>query len=241
MSEILADPGFRPFLIAALILLGLVLVETLSMLAGTSASHSVDHMLGLDSHAVVPEHGLDSGHAFHDADPTHAHGDAHADRAGPLAEAFGWINVGRIPLLMLLMAGLASFSVAGILIEAMARGLGVGLPVWLSAPVAVAVTLPAMRLVSRSVTWVIPKDQSFAIDSEDLIGRTGEVTLGPVRSGVVARIKVQDRYGNWHFPRVVPFEPSAEIAMGTQVLVVSRIGTELAVTPAEGTLGLSRD
>ena len=238
MSEILADPGFRPFLITALILAGLVVVEMLSMLAGASASHSVDHMLGIDAHPVIPEHGLDGGHGLHHADPSD--GDLHADRTGPVAEAFGWINVGRIPLLMLLMAGLAAFSVAGILIEAASRGLGVGVLSWLSIPAAVVVTVPAMRLVSRSIAWVIPKDQSFAIESEDLIGRTGEVTVGPVRAGVVARIKVQDRYGNWHFPRVVPFEPSAEISTGTQVLVVSRIGTELTVTPAEGALGSAR-
>jgi membrane protein implicated in regulation of membrane protease activity len=228
MSDILADPAFRPFLVAAIVLFGLVLVEMLSLLLGTPASHSIDHLLGLDSHAALPEHGLHSG-------------PAHAGGAGPLAEAIGWVNVGRIPLLMLLMAGLAGFSVAGILIQTAAHGLGIGLPPWLGSLMAIAVALPSMRQVSRLLQRIIPGDKSFAIDNEDLIGRTGEVTVGPVRTGVVARIKVQDRYGNWHFPRVVPFEPSHEIAAGAQVLIVARNGTELAVAPAEGALAVPRD
>jgi hypothetical protein len=93
-----------------------------------------------------------------------------------------------------------------------------------------------MRWTSRLVSWIIPRDETYALAGQDLIGRVGIVTLGPVQAGAPARAKVQDRYGNWHFPRVTPGAAGLRIPQGARILIVDKVGGEYAVIAAEGRL-----
>ena len=79
------------------------------------------------------------------------------------------------------------------------------------------------------------------LGTQDLIGRVGIVTLGPVTEGSAARAKIQDKYGNWHFPRIRPGAPELSIPQGASVLIVDRVGDEYAVIAAEGRLAAGRD
>jgi hypothetical protein len=80
-----------------------------------------------------------------------------------------------------------------------------------------------------------------AINDEDLIGRVGIVTLGPVVEGASARAKVQDKYGNWHFPRVAPGAAGLSIPEGASILIVDKVGGAYTVIAAEGRLASSRE
>lgn len=211
MTPLLANPDLLPFSIAAAVLVGLVLVEVVSTLLGASAAAALDHVLGW--HAALH-------HGGPDTDP------------GPL----DWLNVGRVPLLVLLMILLASFAVLGFLAGSVVLSLSLRLPGWVLAVPAFAVALPLTRVVSRGLGRLVPRDESYAIDAAHLVGRTAEVTVGPARAGVVARARVQDGFGNWHFPRIVPADAGAEIAVGTIVLIVGEREGVLSVTPAEGAL-----
>ena len=53
MFEFLALPGFQPFVIAGLVLVGLCVVETVSLVFGHSVSGMVDHALDLDHHDIT--------------------------------------------------------------------------------------------------------------------------------------------------------------------------------------------
>jgi membrane protein implicated in regulation of membrane protease activity len=169
-----------------------------------------------------------------------AHGDAARGAAsgahGPVATAFDWLNAGRVPLLVLMMAALTCFAVVGMVVQILAMHLVAPLPPVLAAGIAVAAAVPGTRWTSRLVSWLIPRDETYALADEDLIGRVGIVTLGPVEDGSAARAKVQDKYGNWHFPRIAPGTAGLSIPQGASILIIDRVGGLYIVVAAEGRL-----
>jgi len=227
MFSFLTEAGFQPFSIAGLVLVGLCLIETVSLMLGHSLSGAVDSMLGLDHpdgdlHAHVP------------------HGsvlDLHADTQVPHGNLFGsfydWLNAGRVPLLILLMAGLGAFSVVGLAIQIVAMHVAAPLPTVVAVLLAFLSVIPTTRTTSRFLARFLPRDESYAVDEDALIGRTGVVTLGPVDWDSAGRAKVQDAHGNVHFPRVKAAREGLVIELGTKVLVVDRVAGSLTVVPAE--------
>jgi len=110
------------------------------------------------------------------------------------------------------------------------------LPVAIAVIIAGAAAIPGTRWASRLVSWILPRDETYALGDEDLIGRVGIVTLGPVSAGAAARAKVQDKHGNWHFPRVMPGTAGDSIPEGARILFIDRVGGQYAVVAAEGRL-----
>lgn len=225
MFSFLTEAGFQPFVIAGLVLVGLCLIEVASLVFGHSLSGAVDHLLGLD-HADADLH----AHVPHGSVV-----DLHAEI--PDGNLFGsfydWLNAGRVPLLILLMAGLGAFSVAGLAIQIVAMHLAAPLPTLVAALLAFLAVIPTTRSVSRVLARFLPRDESYAVDEEALIGRTGVVTLGPVEAESAGRAKVMDAHGNAHFPRVLAARAGLSIAQGTSVLVVDRVAGTLTVVPAQ--------
>jgi membrane protein implicated in regulation of membrane protease activity len=229
MFSFLTMTGFQPFSIAGLVLVGLCAVEMLSLMIGHSLSSTVDSMLGLDMpeadahlHAHVP-HGsvLD------------IQTDAHAPHGNLFGSFYDWLNAGRVPLMILLMAGLGAFSVVGLAIQIVAMNVAQPLPTVVAALLAFLAVIPTTRSTSRVLARFLPRDETYAVDEEALIGRTGIVTVGPVDADSAGRAKVQDAHGNAHFPRVKAAREGLVIEVGAAVLVVDRIGGSLTVVPAE--------
>jgi membrane protein implicated in regulation of membrane protease activity len=238
MWSFLASPEFQPFSIAALVMIGLLVIETTSTLFGTSASTLLDSVFGL--HGVHVEAGLHHGIESHAPDSTSNGGIMHGPD-GPFATVFDWLNAGRVPLLVLMMAAIACFTIVGMVVQIFAMHLFAPLPTAIAVGLAIAAAIPGTRWTSRLVSWVIPRDETYAINDEDLIGRVGIVTLGPVVEGASARAKVQDKYGNWHFPRVTPGAAGLSIPEGASILIVDKVGGEYTVIAAEGRLASSRE
>jgi len=235
MFDFLTATGFQPFSIAGLVLVGLCVVEAISMMLGHSLSSTVDTLFGLD-------------HADVDAD-VHAHVspsasgitggsvlDLHADTphgSNLFGSFYDWLNAGRVPLLILLMAGLGAFSVVGLALQIVALHVAQPLPTVVAALLAFLAVIPTTRTVSRAIATFLPRDETYAVDEEALIGRTGVVTLGPVEADSAGRAKVMDAHGNAHFPRVKAAREGLSIPQGANVLVVDRVAGTLTVVPAE--------
>jgi membrane protein implicated in regulation of membrane protease activity len=227
MFSFLTEAGFQPFAIAGLVLVGLCLLETASLMFGHSLSGAVDHLLGID-HADADVH-------------THVpHGsvlDLHAEAPHADGNLFGsfydWLNAGRVPLLILLMAGLGAFAVIGLALQIVAMHVAAPLPTLVAALLAFLGVIPTTRSTSRLLARFLPRDESYAVDEEALIGRTGVVTLGPVEAESAGRAKVMDAHGNAHFPRVIAAREGLVIQQGVTVLVVDRVAGTLTVVPAE--------
>jgi membrane protein implicated in regulation of membrane protease activity len=163
----------------------------------------------------------------HSAD---AHGHAHIEGA------LGWLNAGRVPLLVLIMLALGIFAAAGFALEAVARAMWIPLPALAASAIALLVAVPLVRIASRALARVMPRDETYAVDAADFVGRTAEVTMGPLDDGLPGRVKLRDAHGNWHFPRARAAKGHGPMAVGATVLLVDREGTAFLAVPAPNDL-----
>lgn len=134
-----------------------------------------------------------------------------------------WLNVGGVPLLVLLMLSLGLFSMTGFIIQAVGVALWAPLPAMVATVPALVLSLPAVRVCSRWVAMIVPRDESYAVDLAEFLGRSGEVTVGPLDQGLPGRVRLKDRHGNWHVLRARAARNEAPIAIGAEVLIVDRV------------------
>ncbi|WP_232630812.1 OB-fold-containig protein [Methylobacterium sp. Leaf118] len=210
----LVGPALFPFTLAAAVMAGFVLVEALSLLVGQSLSGLVDGAMG---------HEAAGGDLATAAD---------AQAGASPAALMSWINLGRVPFLILLILGLAAFALAGFVLQGLAAALVAPLPAALAVLLAGAATVPALRVSTRAVARLIPRDESYVVSADDLIGVTAEVTLGPLDQGLPGQVRAVDRHGNTHFlrARAAPDAPAME--SGARVLIVDRAEAVYVAVPA---------
>lgn len=218
MSTLFSGP-FQPFTIAAMIMLGILALEIASLAFGHSLSGTVD---GLFDHDLGAPH----GDAPHD---------------GVFATAFDWLNPGRVPLLVILVIILATFAMAGLLLQGVLAAILFPLPGAIAAALVFPFVFPMTRWSTRIVSHVVPRDETYAMAEQDFVGMTGTITVGPARMGVVARARIVDARGNAHFPRVEPFDAAETYPEGTPILVVEVRSHVLAVSRADARLQKSAE
>src|SRR5262245_46144427 len=137
-------PEVRPFAVAAMMILVIGLAEAVTMLIGFSLSEVVGKAVNFDSHS---ENGF--------------------------VNAISWLNVGAVPLLIFILLFLGMFSISGFVIQDLTAAVGGPLPKLIAVPLAFAVSLPLVRQASRLVARAIPRDESYAVEIGDLVGRVG--------------------------------------------------------------------
>lgn len=148
-----------------------------------------------------------------------AFGDTVADLVDgtDVGDLFDWLNFGRVPFSVLGMLLLTTFGAVGILLN----GSITGLPAWAysiaAAPAAIGVT----KLVGGGIARLLPRDESYAVTREQLIGRRGVVTLGPLDDGPAGSVRVRDEHGDLHTLRARPADPGTVIEKGAEIVVVS--------------------
>ena len=147
-----------------------------------------------------------------------------------------WLNRGGVPLLILIMIALASFAIAGFIIQGVAKSIAAPLPTVLASTCAIAVTVPVTRTLSRWAGRILPKDESAAISQAELVGLTGIVALGPLDQGKPGRVRVKDRFGNIHVLRASA-APGHTIPQGASVLLVDGTNGHFTAIPAPQDLG----
>src|SRR5262249_57832550 len=102
--------------------------------------------------------------------------------------------------------------------------------------VAIGGAVPVVRSSSRVIARLVPRDEPYAVSPEDLVGRTAEVSLGPLDEGIPGRVKLRDAYGNWHFPRARGAKGHPPMALGATVLLVAWEKTAFIAIPAPSDL-----
>lgn len=203
MIDFLTAPENLPFAVALVLMLMIGAVEALGLGVGA---------IGIDAHVDV-------------------HADAHADLGG--IDPLGWLGLGRIPLLMVLVVLLALFGLVGITIQQLAASLG-GAPLsaWIAAPAAFVASLPLTGICARGLARVLPHDETTAISLDDLVGRRATVTVGTARQGSPARASVRDAHGQTHYVMIEPTDGQS-VGEGGTLLLVRREG-EIFIGLAEG-------
>jgi Protein of unknown function (DUF1449) len=135
------------------------------------------------------------------------------------------LGLGRVPLLIWLAALLFVFACVGVIGQSvLASMLGAPLSAGWAALAAGAAALPLNSLAMRPLGAIMPKDETTAIDLDDLVRRDAEIQIGTARAGSPARAKVIDVHGQAHFIMVEPHDPTLTFTAGDTVLLVRREG-----------------
>ena len=122
----------------------------------------------------------------------------------------------------MLIVILSVFSIAGILIQACALG-WLGTTLWpaLAVIVSLLASLPISGWLSRKLSWLVPSVESSGIHRDELLGRTGRITLGTATDERTAEVEVVGPKGLRHWIRVRA-ERGESIAPGEQVRILER-------------------
>lgn len=194
------------FSIALVLMLMIAVLEGVAALLGAGVSSALESLL--------PES---------DISPHAEVGQIDTDTA--LSRFLGWLRVGEVPLLMLLVVFLLSFGLLGLLIQgALHNMLGVMAPGWLAVPVVLALSLPLVRLGGGVLQAIMPRDETSAVSEDSLLGRIAIITLGTARAGYPAEAKVRDQHGYSHYVQLEPDNPAEQFVQGNEVLLLSRHG-----------------
>ncbi|MGO4325493.1 YqiJ family protein [Cupriavidus sp. 2TAF22] len=207
MNQLLL-PGNAPFVVAIGLMVVIGLLEALAVLLGLGLSEHADNFL-------VTHFALD-------------HADATGSDAGVIGQFLGWLHVGRVPLLMLVVLFLTGFAIAGLILQWMLAALaGHMLPVPVAVALATLGALPFVRKAGSVVARYFPQDESSAVSELDFVGRIAQITAGEASAGTPAEARLVDEYGQPHYIRVEPDEPAQRLPRGESVLVVARVSATL--------------
>ena len=184
-----------PFGVALALIIAIALLEGLGLMLSTSPSNLLDD--------VMPEVG----------------------GAGGLDRVLGWLHLGKVPVLVLLLLFLAGYAMFGYGLQMVMKGLtGSYLPAWLAGVLAVPSGLATVRGLGAIVAHIVPRDETSIVSEQSLVGRAGVVTGGQARRGYAAQARVRDAHGRTHYLMLEPDIDDEIFEPGAQVLIVRKVG-----------------
>lgn len=205
-----------PFTVALTIMLFIALLEGVSTCLGAGVSHFID--------SVIPDIDVDADIDI-DVDI-----DADIDADGPdlfhsgvLTRTLGWLRIGKVPFLIILIIFLTSFGLTGLFIQSiLLNALGFMLPGLIASVITLIVVLPVVRFLTGIIARIIPKDETSAVSEKSFIGRVAVITLGKAVQGNPAQAKLKDEFGTTHYFMVEPDLPDTEFNQGESILIVKQ-------------------
>ncbi len=232
MIESFFSDATAPFAIALCLMALIALLEVIGALMGLAPSDMIDSMLpevdvdadmDIDVELDIDVDGaLDGAGSPLDTDAVSA---PDAPGAGPLSSILGWLCVGRVPVLVLLMIFLTAFGLSGFFVQGVAQSiLPFALPVIIAVVPAIFTGVFATRWAGLALAKVMPKEQTEAVSQKRFIGRIATIVRGEARADLPAEAKLTDRYGQTHYLLVVPDLADAVFTAGEEVLVVKQVG-----------------
>lgn len=229
MIETFFSPATTPFAVAISLMLIIAAVEFVGALMGMPASAVLDSLLPeIDADIDLD---IDTDLEF-EAD--YAGGPLDADAPGvpdppspgPLSQILGWLCVGKVPILVLLIVFLTAFGLVGIVIQGTMRGVfGAPLPAVIAVMPALFAAIPTTRLAGLTLAKVMPKEQTEAVSQKRFIGKVATIIRGEARKGVPAEAKFSDRYGQTHYVLVEPDDEAESFEQGVEVVIVKQTGS----------------
>jgi len=137
----------------------------------------------------------------------------------------GWLGLGRVPLSILLVLFLAAFGAIGLAGQQVAADhLGGPVSGWIAAPLAALAALPLTALAARLLGPLLPRDETTAVELDELVGRQAVIVTGVALMGSAARARTEDQHGQAHFVMVEPDGPTERFVEGDAVLLIRREG-----------------
>lgn len=198
-------PETWPFTVATMLLLAIAVIEGVALLFGATFSDWFDSAL------PDPWDSID----------------------GPFDKVLGWLHLGRVPALILIVLFLAGFALTGFALNMVVhRVLGLWVTPILAVPLAFITALPVVRILGGGIARVIPQDQTFAVTLDTLVGRVATIVSGTARHGYPAQGKVVNQHGQTLYIMIEPDQEGTQLETGASVLLVRQLsGTRFSAIP----------
>jgi len=207
MYDFILQPENFYFSLALGLMLGIALLEGITALFGFALSGIVDSLLHLDVDVDI------------DFDPSI---DIDADNA--LSKMFSWLRIGKVPVIMLLIVFLTSFSLVGYGIQSVSQDLfGTLMAAWFACIIAFIISIPILRFFARLISRLLPKDETDAVSTSTFIGRLAVLTTADAVQGRTVEARLKDEYGNSHYIMIEP-DGDFTIPAKTKALLISQKG-----------------
>ena len=208
-------PALTPFSVALLIMAGLAALELLGLLVGTGFSSLFDSI----SPDVDLEIDLDLDADLDGPDMPEL------DGAGPIAHFLSWLSVGKVPILVLLVAFLTSFGLIGLIGQHIIQStLGFYLHGALAAVGALFLALPATRHLGLAIARIMPKEETDAVSRNTFVGKVATIIRGEAKFGAPAEAKLKDNLGKVHYVLIEPDNKEDRFTQGDEVILVEQAG-----------------
>ena len=206
MLELLGASSNLPFTVALAVMFVIAVMEGAALLLGIGLSDVFD--------AMLPDMDIDLDVGVE------------ASGASAFTRLLGWLHVGRVPILMLLIVFLTAFGLIGLALQGMTKAvIGGFLPAWLASIPTFALALPVVRVSGGILAAIMPTDETDAVSEATFIGRVATVTLGTAAPGSPAEAKLTDEHGYTHYIMLEPDREGVEFTQGTSVLVTEKKGS----------------
>lgn len=194
----LFEPAMFPFAVSICLLCFFVALELVLLVLGANVFEALDNL-------------------FPDL------GEADAPETLSFAKVLGFIGIGKVPVLWVLFAFLATFGLSGYLIQVAAEAT-LDAPLALSAavPLALVFTIIATGRLANLLGRILPSEESSAVSVDSLIGLTAVVSFGDATISRPAGAKVTDQHGNTHHIQVKASRPEEVLHEGQPILLLSR-------------------
>lgn len=146
------------------------------------------------------------------------HIDADAD------SGLGWLHVGKVPLLVLLVLFLTAFALVGFACNALSKSIfGLyPLPI-LSSACAFLSALLIVRTCGSTLARIIPGDESSAVSLETLVGHIAIVINGTAKKNYPAQARITTEKGQSFYISVEPESESEQFVLNDSVLLIKQI------------------
>lgn len=212
MIQFLTAGQNLPFTIALAIMMGIAVLEGVFTLLGMGISGVLD--------AVTPDVPNDSADV------------SGIERSTALSKLLGWLHIGQIPLLILLVLFLTCFSLTGLIGQWICFSVsGWLLPAPLAAVGSLALSFPLVRFLGSLLRSVLPKDETEAVSEASFIGRVATITSGIAQKGKPAEARLQDSFRQTHYILVEPDTEGSQFQSGDLVLIINRQGNTFTAIP----------
>ena len=108
------------------------------------------------------------------------------------SDVFGFLNVGRVPLVVVLMSLFATWGIAGLIANALLNVPGKPQWVWISFVIAFFCSFLGTRYISVALSKLLPESER-AISDVQLLGLSGRVVSGQITTTFgTTRVQVPD-------------------------------------------------
>lgn len=197
MSDFLFNDANFWFSVAIGVVIVLFIIEFIGLVLGVSVLGVFDDISDVDADVDMP-----------------------ADSMTSLAS---WLSLDKLPLMIWVVIFLTIFGICGYLTNYIyAQLMSAMTPAWLSIAASLVAAVILTARFGVFISRVLPKSESSALEDDDYIGTTANITIGIARQGNPAEAKFTDKFSQPHYVLVEPFEADEQFNQGDRIILVKK-------------------